>query len=309
MQTIFTYILDYFKQVDKWLLFFCTSFTALLVVLNYKLGIETRWLYQISSRLPRFFGFYLMYATAFIAPYLVLLLLKRPATPLPFFFWLLLLIAPAIFALKVNFHWVSRWVQEQVNGVWGDYYSNIISLPSKLLLVVLILWVLRLSGNYYGSFWGLTARNFNWQPYAWMLVIMIPLITFASTQSDFLNAYPKLKQVAYIDGHTNRQWWYRLVYEVSYGLDFVGIELFFRGFLVMAFVRYAGPDAILPMAAFYCSIHFGKPLLECISSFFGGLLLGIIAYRTQSIVGGIIVHLGIAWMMELGGYWGRMNKE
>jgi hypothetical protein len=309
MQTIFTYILDYFKQVDKWLLFFCTGFTALLVVLNYKLGIETRWLYQISSRLPRLGGFYLMYATAFIIPYLVLLLFKRPATPLPFFFWFLLLIAPAVFALKVNFHWVCRWVQEQVNGVWGNYYSNIVSLPSKLLLVALILWIVRVLGNYPGSFWGLTTRNFNWQPYAWMLVIMVPLVAFASTQSDFLNTYPKLKQVAYIDAHTNRQWWYRLLFEISYGLDFIGIELFFRGFLVLAFVRYAGPDAILPMAAFYCSIHFGKPLLECISSFFGGLLLGIIVYRTQSIAGGIIVHLGIAWMMELGGYWGRVNAE
>jgi hypothetical protein len=41
---------------------------------------------------------------------------------------------------------------------------------------------------------------------------------------------------------------------------------------------------------------------ELISSFFGGSLLGIIAYYSRSIVGGIIVHVGIAWMMELGAF-------
>jgi hypothetical protein len=60
------------------------------------------------------------------------------------------------------------------------------------------------------------------------------------------------------------------------------------------------------MATFYCSIHFGKPLFECISSYFGGLILGVIAYKTQSIMGGLAVHLGIAWLMEIGGYFGNL---
>jgi hypothetical protein len=32
--------------------------------------------------------------------------------------------------------------------------------------------------------------------------------------------------------------------------------------------------------------------------------LGIVVYNTRSIYGGLIVHLGIAWMMEIGGYIG-----
>ncbi|HEY1023007.1 MAG TPA: CPBP family intramembrane glutamic endopeptidase, partial [Flavisolibacter sp.] len=86
------------------------------------------------------------------------------------------------------------------------------------------------------------------------------------------------------------------------GLDFFSIELFFRGFLIFAFAKYAGQGAILPMAIFYCTIHFGKPLGECISSYFGGIILGVVAYRTQTILGGFLVHVGIAWLMELGGY-------
>ncbi|RYZ55167.1 MAG: abortive infection protein, partial [Chitinophagaceae bacterium] len=60
-----------------------------------------------------------------------------------------------------------------------------------------------------------------------------------------------------------------------------------------------------PMAIFYCTIHFGKPLGECISSYFGGLILGVVAYRTQTIMGGFFVHVGIAWLMELIGYLGK----
>ena len=73
----------------------------------------------------------------------------------------------------------------------------------------------------------------------------------------------------------------------------------------MAMVKYCGRQCILPMAAFYMLIHFGKPLGETVSSFFGGTLLGILALETRSIYGGIMVHLGIAWLMELGAIVGR----
>jgi hypothetical protein len=59
---------------------------------------------------------------------------------------------------------------------------------------------------------------------------------------------------------------------------------------------------IIPVACFYCTIHLGKPMGEAISSFFGGTILGIVVYNTGSIWGGLIVHLGTAWMMELGGW-------
>jgi membrane protease YdiL (CAAX protease family) len=99
---------------------------------------------------------------------------------------------------------------------------------------------------------------------------------------------------------------YQLVYELSYGSDFITIELFFRGFLILGFIKYAGKESILPMAVFYCAIHFGKPMAECISSFFGGIVLGVITYNTRTIWGGVIVHLGIALLMEIGGWLGNI---
>ncbi len=224
-------------------------------------------------------------------------------------FWFLLLAAPAIFAVKVSFTGLTQWIAGTDGNQWKRYFAIIINLPSRLLLVVMPLLLWWWYQKTPSSFWGLTTLNFNWHPYSLMLLIMVPLIVFASTQADFLHMYPKLRQVSFIGNISKHPWYYKLLYELSYGVDFLTIELFFRGFLVFAFVRYIGPDAVLPMAVFYCSIHFGKPLFECISSFFGGLLLGIIAYRTQSILGGVMVHLGIAWMMEAGGYVGNLYKK
>jgi hypothetical protein len=305
MSVIFSYILDFFKQVDKWLLLLCTGFTALLVFINVKWDIETKWLFTIPNRVQQFGGFYMVYFIAFIIPFLFVLLFQQKTPPLPLFFWILLLITPALFSLKVNFNLFSKWIEPTPSNHWARYYSIVVSLPSKLLMLCIPLWIIWKAGNYGPSFWGFTTRNFQWQPYLVMLLLMIPLIAFAATQADFLQAYPKLKKVNFIEEYSNHHWLYQLLYEISYGIDFIAIELFFRGFLVFAFVRYVGPDAILPMAVFYCSIHFGKPLLECISSFFGGMLLGILAYRTNTIAGGILVHLGIAWMMEVAGVLGN----
>lgn len=303
MTTILTYLREYVSAIDKWLLFFCLIWISILITLNYTLSIENQMIKGLDSRLDQMIALFLLYCCAFVIPYLFATTFRKHLVMDTPMFWLLLFVAPALFALKVS---VVNPLENEIDGVWGNYLTSVTTLPFKFLVVliplIVLYWILPMQQN----FWGMTFKNVTWQPYFLMLVLMIPLIVFASAQSDFLSAYPRLKQIAFIESHTENSLWYQLLYEISYGIDFITIELFFRGFLVFAFIRYAGPAAILPMATFYCSIHFGKPLFECISSFFGGVLLGVIANRTQSIVGGLTVHLGIAWMMEIGGYFGNL---
>lgn len=305
MNIFLAYIRDYFKNINSILFFLCVLYVALIIFINYRYGLEPKILYNISSRFYRFAAYYLMYFLAFSIPYLLLFLLKEKSVPEKELFLILILVAPAIFALKVCFTGLTQVIQQSVPGTWGRYTALIANLPSRLVLVIIPLLLIWWLGKYEPPFFGATLKSFNWKPYLTMLLIMIPLISWASTQHDFLHMYPKLKQVNFITAHTTNAGLYKLLFEISYGMDFITIELFFRGFLVLAFIRFVGQDAILPMAVFYCSIHFGKPLAECISSFFGGLLLGIVVYRTGSITGGLIVHLGIAWMMEIGGILGN----
>jgi hypothetical protein len=82
------------------------------------------------------------------------------------------------------------------------------------------------------NFFGLTVKNFNWKPYLIMLLIMVPLIAAASTQPDFLSMYPKLKDVDAVLYGVKNKWFYHLLHELSYGSDFISVELFFRGFLI-----------------------------------------------------------------------------
>jgi hypothetical protein len=295
-----TYIREFIKSVDQLLLLLVCIFTAVIIFLNYRYSIEPKVLNNIPNRYYRFAGFYLVYLVAFSVPYILLFFFRPGSITDGKFLWIMVLLAPAIFALKVNFTGIAEYVAAHVPGSLGRYYSIVVNLPSKLLVVLICLAAVWWMGNYEPPLFGMTGRNMVWWPYVLMLLIMVPLIAWASTQHDFLQTYPKLKHVAFIEKHVKHAWPYKLLYEIAYGIDFITIELFFRGFLVLAFVRFAGQDAILPMAVFYCSIHFGKPLAECISSFFGGMILGIVVYHTKSIWGGLMIHLGIAWLMEAG---------
>jgi membrane protease YdiL (CAAX protease family) len=48
------------------------------------------------------------------------------------------------------------------------------------------------------------------------------------------------------------------------------------------------------MAAPYCLLHLDKPLPELVLSLFGGLLLGVVASRTGSILAGVLAHVTLA---------------
>jgi membrane protease YdiL (CAAX protease family) len=150
--------------------------------------------------------------------------------------------------------------------------------------------------------YGLRSETFNPRPFFLLLLFVAPLIIWASFQPDFLARYPRYTstEVAQYYGISNMI--PTGVYELCYGLDFVSTEFFFRGFMVLALAGVMGRGAVFPMVAVYCFLHFEKPLAEAISSIPGGLFLGIVAYNTRSIYGGIILHLGVAWMMEIAAF-------
>jgi len=85
----------------------------------------------------------------------------------------------------------------------------------------------------------------------------------------------------------------------AYGLQFLCLEFFFRGFLLFALARTIGAFSIFVMIVPYAMIHFGKPPAECVGSVIAGVALGTIALRTRSIYGGVFVHCGVAFSMDV----------
>lgn len=301
MKEIFSFISGYFTAINKKVLSACTVLVAILIYINFHFGVD-EYIDNQQSISDFFYYRYLIFLIAFGLPYIF-----YPAftgknhfkSPVLFF---LVIISPAIFSWKIA---MSTQVHLLDDYSWNYYWNQIIYWPARLIVLIMILFSIWSVFYNKESFFGFTIKNFKWKPYLIMLCIMVPLIAAASTQNDFQHMYPRMKDVQGALLEVNNGWLYKLLHELAYGSDFISIELFFRGFLILAFVKVAGKDAILPMACFYCTIHFGKPLGECISSYFGGILLGIVVYNTRSIIGGLIVHLGIAWLMELGGYIGN----
>ena len=301
MKKIFRYIIDYFKSLNRKVFIACSLLTGLMIYLNFHYAIDIK-IDEFDSITIQFLIRYLIFLIAFALPYFFYFLLEREnyfKNPL---ILLLIFLSPAIFSWKMV---MSTDLPLSDNSYWDYYWNRVVYWPIRLIVMSFMLFIIWKFFYTKESFFGLTVKGFSWKPYLIMLLIMVPLIAAASTQPDFLSMYPRLTDVDPVLSGVKNKWFYHLLHELSYGTDFISVELFFRGFLILAFIKVAGKDAILPMACFYCTIHLGKPLGECISSYFGGMILGIVVYNTRSIIGGLIVHLGIAWLMELGGYIGN----
>ena len=71
-------------------------------------------------------------------------------------------------------------------------------------------------------------------------------------------------------------------------------EFLWRGFYLFSTARVTGPGpAILFQAVPFALLHVGAPEVETMSTIFGGIGFGFIAWRTQSFVYGFLIHVFI----------------
>ncbi len=79
-------------------------------------------------------------------------------------------------------------------------------------------------------------------------------------------------------------------------LDLSSAEFLFRGLLMFALLRVAGPVAVLVATFPFVMTHLGKPEAETLSTLGGGLVFGWIDWRTGSIVWSAAFHV---WILTL----------
>lgn len=128
--------------------------------------------------------------------------------------------------------------------------------------------------------------------YVCMFAAVFPLVYLVSHSPAFLQKYPFFKEAS-------RTVQSLVLWEVGYGLQFMALEFFFRGFLLFALARYFGAFAIFVMVVPYSMIHFTKPMAEATGAIVTGIALGTLALRTRSIFGGVLLHTTVAWCMDL----------
>jgi len=137
-----------------------------------------------------------------------------------------------------------------------------------------------------------------WWMYFLMLAVMVPIVFVASRCEGFKATYP------FFQPFPNEPLWPRFwIWEVAYFLQFVGLEFFFRGFLLHGIRRRFGAYAIFVMMVPYCMIHFGKPMPETFAAIFAGIILGFMSLKTRSIWMGAALHVTVALTMDICALW------
>lgn len=169
---------------------------------------------------------------------------------------------------------------------WG-VSSVVVRVLAPLAVIILIL-------HQSPRDWGFSFRG-QWahvRPYLWFLAGMLPVLYLASALPAFQAKYP-LYPFAVAGG------WHFWGWQIFYGLQFLGVEAFFRGFMVFGLYprlgRYAIPIMVIP----YTMIHFGKPAPETFAAIIAGFALGHLALKSKSFMWGWMLHWGVAITMDL----------
>jgi hypothetical protein len=307
MRKIFGYLRDYFRGLNYPYLLVLLHLLALAVFVNFGVYSEDNWIKADPDSLHRLLKYIAGYGVMYGGAWLLLMAFDRDRRLRSGKLWGLITAGVILFSLRA-------WYQPDYAtiGTWASpaymtlVYKLIINATGLVFLFIPIAVYWLIADRKNGQLYGFHAKGVVLWPYFLMIGIMLPLIFFAARDASFQDTYPRALRlnIPREDPH-----WFggTMLYEAVYSFDYVVTEFFFRGFLIIPIARMVGEKAILPMCAFYVAIHFDKPLAECISSFYGGALLGILAYRTKSIYGGVIVHLGIALSMELVGWYMRFG--
>ena len=206
------------------------------------------------------------------------------------------LIRPFLASLEERGH---GWVKL---AKYDEYYGYVWWVTTRVIGYVLIplpLWKLMFPKD---SLLDMGFRIGGFFKHLWIyglcLAVVLPTMLIVASQPDFGTYYPFYK-------NSTRSWFDFMAWEAIYWIQFLALEMFFRGWMVGALRKTMGAGAIFAMAVPYCMIHYGKPYLEAHGAIVAGVVLGSLAMRTRSIYSGFLVHITVALLMDLLALWRR----
>ena len=282
---------------------FIFIFLATSITLNYQFEIENNYLASLNGwkSVAGFFALYTIAYVAAITSYAICyrrMDLFRQQT-----FWIKSVLILIVLSLDHGTFILKPFANRVVASEIRVFVLRVLANLSGVFIVfvpLLTYYVTRERNDRHR--YGLQPKTFDVTPYLVIVSIMIPVIIVASFGENFQHDYPMYPATRAYERLNIPEWMTVVIFELSYAFDFVTVEFFFRGFLILGMIHLLGRNAVVTMAVLYCFLHFGKPPIEAISSIFGGYVLGVIAYETKSIWGCVLIHVGIAWTMELASY-------
>ena len=124
------------------------------------------------------------------------------------------------------------------------------------------------------------------------IIIMFILAWFVSPLKSFYFTYPYLQQA-------RDSWQIFLLYELLLAIYIFSWEFFWRGFMLFGLEPKFGYYSIFIQMIPFVILHNGKPALETFSAILGGILLGILAFKTRSFIYGVVIHFCLIFSVDL----------
>jgi len=281
---------DFKLSTYLFVIIFTFTTLALTYIFNFKEQIITE-NFGTTKGIIYYILFYILLYFAVLIP--VLLLKKKTHILKSTEFWIKTLSFLTVFGYVYGFYKLDNLAITIGQNQFEDYYLAIIftNLKKILPLIILALFIKNKYDKKDKHFYGFSNKGLKTSPYFMLLLFMLPLIIAASFLPDFTTYYPRFKFWLFPEMFGLKSFMQTIIFELSYAVDFISTEFFFRGVLVIGLASILKKDAVLVMASIYCLSHFGKPVGEAISAFFGGYILGVIALNHKNINGGIIIHI------------------
>jgi len=170
------------------------------------------------------------------------------------------------------------------------YWLNSEFLSQFLLPILLIALVLREQPRDYGVQTGDCRAGL--KIFAIFLIVMMPIVWLVSGTSDFAMTYPQCPMV-------RESWRLFALFSMSYIVYMIGWEFIWRGYMLFGLKTKFGYYAILMQMIPFTILHNGKPMLETSSAIIGGIALGILAWRTNSVWYCILTHASVMTSINL----------
>ena len=211
-----------------------------------------------------------------------------PVKRAEYLFWVIVLAAMVglIFPGSRNF-FMAKFVAAGTDPRLAAWQSILWHHGATLLIFTLPLLLIRPLGIYEKGLSLFKPGDWRWG-ITWALigcaVVTIPT-WISSSDPEFIREYP-LAMMAFDSASMY------VLFMFSYLLYYIGWEAFFRGFIGygMCGLGYTPFLALMVQVALSTIIHIGKPQMELISAIPGGIFMGILAYRSRSLLWPLTFH-------------------
>lgn len=154
-----------------------------------------------------------------------------------------------------------------------------------IILLIIPLLIIKINFKERIIDYGINFRNFSKGSKITMISVVVILIIIWLVSS-FADLSQLHSQINLFDSSVS----VILLFEILLLIYVFAWEFIWRGFMIFGLEKQFGMNVIWIQMIPFVLLHYNKNMYEVIGAIFGGLFLGLLSYKTRSIIYGVIIH-------------------